>query len=450
MDSDSTYPVFSIFAFFGFIVALIPLPWHLQAWNSGTCIYMVWTSLACLIEFVDSIVWRSTARDIAPIWCDISTKCLIGAGVGIPAASLCINRRLYKITSISSVSVTREEKRRDVFIDLCIGVGIPVLVMILHVVVQGHRFNILEDVGCVPEIYNTPPAYPLVFMWPVLIGCISFVYAALTLRRFWIRRAKFQQYLSSNNSITAGRYFRLMLLACAEMACTIPIGAYSIFINTDGVDLEPWISWSDTHFDFWFVEEIPALIWKSNRAFYISAEMGRWVYLFAALLFFSLFGFAEEARKHYRLAFWWVAKRLGFQPLQASASKGRFAFGKGIGSVPSLPPYSPPARNPRKSFDSDLSIGLDSVSNIDLEKGMPSPSAASEDCDAPLASPDVEQSADRVANEVRTEESSESASTPAYHRPFTPPSVQPLTQTQPFEFTDAIQVTIQTESTRDL
>lgn len=46
-------------------------------------------------------------------------------------------------------------------------------------IVQGHRFNILEDIGCVPEIYNTPPAYPLVFMWPVLLGCISFVYAGM-------------------------------------------------------------------------------------------------------------------------------------------------------------------------------------------------------------------------------------------------------------------------------
>ena len=42
---------------------------------------------------------------------------------------------------------------------------------------QGHRFNILEDIGCIPATFNTPPAYPLVFMWPPLIGCFSFVYA---------------------------------------------------------------------------------------------------------------------------------------------------------------------------------------------------------------------------------------------------------------------------------
>jgi hypothetical protein len=41
---------------------------------------------------------------------------------------------------------------------------------------QGHRFNIFEDVGCFPAIYNTPPAYPLVWMWPLVISLISVSY----------------------------------------------------------------------------------------------------------------------------------------------------------------------------------------------------------------------------------------------------------------------------------
>ena len=43
--------------------------------------------------------------------------------------------------------------------------------------VIGHRFDILEDLGCYPSIYNTLPAYFLVFMWPVVIGCVSFIYS---------------------------------------------------------------------------------------------------------------------------------------------------------------------------------------------------------------------------------------------------------------------------------
>lgn len=121
--------------------------------------------------------------------------------------------------------------------------------------------------------------------------------------------------------MTPSRYMRLMALAVAEMLCTIPIGAYSIYINTAGVDLEPWISWSDTHYNFSFVEEVPAFEWMSNRSFTISVQMGRWVYPFSAFLFFALFGFAGEARKNYRLGYWWIAKRFGVVPPSERTSK---------------------------------------------------------------------------------------------------------------------------------
>ena len=133
--NDPTYPLFPVFAFLGFIVALIPFPWHLQAWNAGTCVYMIWAGLASLIQFVNSIIWKGNTEDVAPVWCDIgkpftthhdiisfsfildrhvsssyeATKFVIGAGVGIPASSLCINRRLYRIASIQSVGITRNE-----------------------------------------------------------------------------------------------------------------------------------------------------------------------------------------------------------------------------------------------------------------------------------------------------------------------------------------------------
>lgn len=43
--------------------------------------------------------------------------------------------------------------------------------------VQPHRFDILEDIGCYPVVYNTLLAYPLVFMWPIVLGLVSFCYS---------------------------------------------------------------------------------------------------------------------------------------------------------------------------------------------------------------------------------------------------------------------------------
>jgi len=51
--------------------------------------------------------------------------------VAISAASLCINRRLYRIACIRVVTTTKADKRRAILVDLAIGLGIPVLVMVL-------------------------------------------------------------------------------------------------------------------------------------------------------------------------------------------------------------------------------------------------------------------------------------------------------------------------------
>ena len=68
---EPLYPLFPIASFLGFVLVLIPLPWHLQAWNSGTCFYVFWTSLACLNQFINSVTWANDAINKAPVWCDI-------------------------------------------------------------------------------------------------------------------------------------------------------------------------------------------------------------------------------------------------------------------------------------------------------------------------------------------------------------------------------------------
>ena len=54
----------------------------------------------------------------------------IAQNAAIPASSLCINRRLYKIATMKTGKTTKGEKRRAVLQDLLIGVGIPILQII--------------------------------------------------------------------------------------------------------------------------------------------------------------------------------------------------------------------------------------------------------------------------------------------------------------------------------
>jgi len=110
---------------------------------------MIWTGLACLNQFINSVVWNGNAVNRAPVWCDIckckdivdfkqsltdgiASRLIVGTAVAIPAASLCINRRLYHIASVTTVRINKAEKRRAVMVDLAIGLGLPILEMILR------------------------------------------------------------------------------------------------------------------------------------------------------------------------------------------------------------------------------------------------------------------------------------------------------------------------------
>ncbi|KAF8153841.1 pheromone A receptor-domain-containing protein [Crassisporium funariophilum] len=387
---DPTYPLFPVFSFIGFLLCLIPLPWHVQAWNSGTCAFMIWTAVSCLIGFVNSLVWTGNVANPSPIWCDISSKIILGVSIGIPAATLCISRRLYYLTSCQTVSLTREDKRRMVMIDLAIAVGIPAIIMILHTVVQGHRFDILEDIGCYPVVYNTLPAYFLYFMWPVVLGVISFVFSGLTLRSFWNRRAQFNQLISSNSSMSISRYLRLVLLAIIDMMCTVPLGIYSIYIGNKGVGLAPWISWEDTHFNFARVALVPSIIWRSDPSFQTSVELTRWLPVLCAFLFFGLFGFASEAQKNYKVAFWAIGKRFGFHPAPPTTVKGSIQVSfpswkkpskdSGTCSTGSLPAYIPQSpispislKTHRRSQSFSTTFTDVELNTFDVEKGLSSP-----------------------------------------------------------------------------
>ncbi|KAJ7475477.1 pheromone A receptor-domain-containing protein [Mycena galericulata] len=133
-------------------------------------------------------------------------RIMMGASVGLPAASLSINRRLYHIASVRTVVITNCEKYRAVLIDsLICGLFLAIYVT-LQYIFQGHRFNIFEDMGCYPDLYNSLPTYFISSMWPLIIGLVSAVYCVLSLRAFSARRAAFAQFLSAHNALAPARY----------------------------------------------------------------------------------------------------------------------------------------------------------------------------------------------------------------------------------------------------
>jgi len=346
---------FTVFSAIGFVLSIVPLYWHLEAWNVGTCMYMIWTAIACLVHCVNSIVWSGNAINWAPVWCDIAVRLQVGVAVAWPACGLCIARRLYYIASPTAVTTTRAEKRREMIIDLLITIGLPVLEMLLELVVAGHRFNIYEDLGCGAATWNTALSYVLVWGWPLVIGVISACYGFLTIRAFLMRRKQFRDLVTSNGNLTYSRYWRLVALASVDFCFTIPMALWAIIANTMWDTVHPWVSWADTHWGFSRVFQYPRVVYENEPVIYYSLLTTRWAAVICAFVFFGFFGFADEAKKNYRLLASTVTKRFGYTTFTESAaiSDSMVKSGTGSKAAVSLPVFiTQQTESKRDSFDS--------------------------------------------------------------------------------------------------
>ncbi|KAJ7215351.1 pheromone A receptor-domain-containing protein [Mycena pura] len=332
--------VFPVFSFLGMVLALVPLPWHLKALNVGTSMCMLWVALGCLVFFVDSIVWRGNVIDWSPTWCDISTHYATGFNLAAPATSLCINRRLYLIATTrrgGGVTKTRAERRREIITDLAITLGLPILQIALQYIVQGHRYDIFEDIGCLSETYTTPVAIALFYVPPILCGCVSGVYCIRSIYAFYKARAYFKEVLSMNSDLNLNTYFRLMVLASMDLLCTIPIASWALHANISG-GISPWISWADTHSNFSRVGQFPGAVWRTDRQAALAVEESRWIGVACAYLIFFFFGFGEEAKKNYLAAYTAVARRVGYAggvlPTFSKPTASSLKFAESEGAIP--------------------------------------------------------------------------------------------------------------------
>lgn len=178
--------------------------------------------------------------------------------------------------------------------------------------IQGHRFDIFEGIGCIAAVPNSILYFVLYGCWPIAMGLVSACYCVLTLRAFIRRRKQFSELIASNSNLTFNRYFRLMAMAVIEMLSTIPLGIYTVVGNVQ-IGVYPWKGFADLHLGFSRVSQYPLELWQTtwDDASKRSLEFNQWAFVVCALVFFLIFGMAEEARKHYRAAYTTVAKRVG-------------------------------------------------------------------------------------------------------------------------------------------
>ncbi|KAF9477438.1 fungal pheromone STE3G-protein-coupled receptor [Pholiota conissans] len=297
-----------IASFIAAAIVLVPLPWHWRARNVPTLSIIAWLFLSNVIYGVNAIIWANNVRIVVPVWCDITTKLQIGATISLPACCLCLCIHLERIASVRQVSSSHQDKRRRMLFDCCMCWGIPIIYMALHYIVQGHRFDIVETLGCRPAIYTSIQSVFIVWVPPLLIVVLTLIFAGLALHHFLERRITFARHLrDSNSALTVSVYFRLISMSIVQMVWGSVVIAVNVWF-TCRTGLRPWISWADVHFNFSRVGLFPiAFLPPSTLS---PLYFSWWTIPASSLLFFIFFAFGQDAMKEYRSCFVWIKKTI--------------------------------------------------------------------------------------------------------------------------------------------
>jgi hypothetical protein len=181
----------------------------------------------------------------------------------------------------------------------------------IDAIVQGHRYDIFEDAGCFPTVYNVTLAYPLYLIWPLFFSLISAIYGGFAVHYFIRNRRKFPAKLNSNGEMYKDSYLRLMWLCCIDLIFSIPYHIYVLIDNARNRTVDPWISWEVTQFDWYRVDFFRRIIidlMPLARATIIGVMLSTCTCCF---VFFILFGFTDEAIESYKTAYYFCIKPFG-------------------------------------------------------------------------------------------------------------------------------------------
>lgn len=291
-----------------------------------------------MIYAVDAIIWAGNVEDSAPVWCDITTKLQVGTNMALPACCLCICIHLERIASVRQVATSHSDKIRRVIFDAIICWVIPMVYMALHYVVQGHRFDIVENFGCRPTVYVSIPAVFLIWIPPITAALATFGFAAVAVRHFFRRRVMFAKHLQNSNSgLTTSRYFRLMSMAVIQMFWSLIITSFNVWFSCQN-GLRPWISWDNVHTGFSQIAYFPTVL--------IPTSTLTWTYILwwalpaSAGIFFAFFSFGHDAVNEYRECFSWVRRAiLCGSPGEQSGDSRKLSLARAPSSR--LPPATP-------------------------------------------------------------------------------------------------------------
>ncbi|KAI0078462.1 STE3-domain-containing protein [Panus rudis PR-1116 ss-1] len=242
-----------IASFLSAVLSLLPLPHSWQARNVPVLSLATWLFVLNLCQGVNSIIWLSNYETEGTLWCDISTKLNIGAMSAIPASVFCISKYLELVSSQRASKLLPVSGWRSKFLDMFLCLCLPIVLMALHFVVQERRYDIIENIGCVPATFNAIPSILVVYLVPFLLIFGTFIYAAIAFHHFLRHRATFGTHIRClDSTLTTASYFRLYVTSITFVGILVASTVLSL-ITMLSSPMHQRTHWSHVDLNLWSI-----------------------------------------------------------------------------------------------------------------------------------------------------------------------------------------------------
>lgn len=174
--------VLAILATVTLFLNVLPLLWHIQNRNLAAGLIVLWIMMLNFIATLNVIIWPYIDKHLiydGRILCDIEVKLFVAANIGVGGASICMLRHLAIVLSPNAplLGQTKTDRRKTTWLEVGVCIGLPLLTMVCHYVVQPNRFYLVGTSGCLPSASTTWISRLLLVM-PLCLICITGGYYA--------------------------------------------------------------------------------------------------------------------------------------------------------------------------------------------------------------------------------------------------------------------------------
>ncbi|EIW56744.1 STE3-domain-containing protein [Trametes versicolor FP-101664 SS1] len=297
-----------------------------------------WLLCCNVIHGVNTLVWAGNDAIHVPAWCDIVTRVLLAVQLALPGSALALVLKLRRC----ALGQETIRKAPTLTTDLMLCFILPVVYIILHIIVQPHRFDLSTDFGCTASIHTS--SLSIIFIWipPLLLSMPTFVYAVLSVRARLDSGLFFFSHMHDAPQVNALTFIRPLVISVliAVISFSVTIFSMAAYLADVG-GLQAWTveMWNDVHAQMSQIFVIPA---TSHRDL-TRVEVEWWVVPACTLIFVCMTALAffsgiqgDRIRTHSGLPHWFR------RTVMRQTSKDSFGHSKGMSgqtlcSTPSSP-----------------------------------------------------------------------------------------------------------------